>query len=153
MQYATTTRNRLAWARRLANELRSRKVGRTASAYILVTWLVVQLADIAFPLMQLPDSAMEILIVLAAAGFPVSVVLAWLFELTPHGVVVDSRDGSNADRIVANTILLVLSTLLACILAYAFVQTRTDVHEVRAPSCPIELAQSERHEPLVSDQG
>ena len=67
-------------------ELRRRRVMRVAVGYGVVAWLVVQVADAIFAPLGLPGWALTLVVVLAILGFPVSLVLAWAFEVTPGGV-------------------------------------------------------------------
>jgi adenylate cyclase len=68
------------------SELKRRHVVRVAIAYVVVAWLVLQLVNnIAAPL-HLPDWTATLVIVLLAIGFPVALLLAWAFEMTPEGV-------------------------------------------------------------------
>jgi TolB-like protein/Tfp pilus assembly protein PilF len=70
----------------LLSELRRRHVFKVAAAYGVVAWLVIQAASIAFPAFGAPDWALRVVIALAVLGFPVALVLAWAYELTPGGV-------------------------------------------------------------------
>ncbi len=70
----------------LFSELNERRVFRVAAAYAVIAWLAVQVAEVAFGAFDLPSSAMRILIVVAIVGFPVVVVLAWLYDITPGGI-------------------------------------------------------------------
>jgi adenylate cyclase len=72
-------------AMRLISELRRRKVFRVAALYAVVAWVVVQVAETTFPLLGLPEWTARLVLVLAIAGFPLAVVLAWAYELTPSG--------------------------------------------------------------------
>ncbi|MDQ3120105.1 MAG: hypothetical protein M3Q89_11150 [Verrucomicrobiota bacterium] len=67
-------------------ELKRRKVYRVAIAYAVVAWLLVQIATQVFPFLQIPDWAVRLVIMLLALGFPVALLLAWAFDLTPEGV-------------------------------------------------------------------
>ena len=68
-------------------ELRRRKVFRTAGLYIVGAWLVIQVADIFFPAWGLPETAIRYLFVAAAACFPVALVFGWFFDVTTEGIV------------------------------------------------------------------
>jgi TolB-like protein len=68
-------------------ELRRRKVFRTAGLYIVGAWLVIQVADIFFPAWGLPETAIRYLFVAAAACFPVALVFGWFFDVTADGIV------------------------------------------------------------------
>lgn len=62
-----------------------------AAAYGLVAFVVVQVADIAFPALRLPDWTLTLVVALAIIGFPLALVLAWAYDMTPEGVM---RTGS-----------------------------------------------------------
>lgn len=67
-------------------ELKRRKVFRVGAAYVVVAWLLLQLGEILFDFLQVPDWAGKLLVVFLALGLPVALFLAWAFELTPAGV-------------------------------------------------------------------
>ena len=67
-------------------ELKYRNVFRVAVAYVVVGWLIAQVADLVVDAFNLPDNFLQMVIVLLVLGFPLAVVLAWAFELTPDGV-------------------------------------------------------------------
>lgn len=67
-------------------ELRYRNVLRVAAAYVVLGWLIAQVADLVASVFKLPDWFMQMLIVLLLLGLPVALVLAWAYELTPEGV-------------------------------------------------------------------
>jgi tetratricopeptide (TPR) repeat protein len=71
----------------LFNELSRRRVYRVAVSYAIAAWAVVQVADVVFPALSLPAWTVTWIVVVAIAGFPVSLVLAWLFDITPSGLV------------------------------------------------------------------
>jgi TolB-like protein len=71
-------------------ELKRRRVFRVAVMYGIVAWLLVQVAHTTFPYLGLPAWCVTLVIVLALVGFPLAIVLAWAFEMTPEGVM---RDG------------------------------------------------------------
>jgi len=67
-------------------ELKRRNVIRVALVYIVVTWLSVQVADIMFDSFGTPEWVMKTFIGFLALGFPIAVVFAWAFEITPEGI-------------------------------------------------------------------
>jgi TolB-like protein/lipoprotein NlpI len=71
---------------RLTHELKRRRVYRVAVAYAVVAFVIWQGAEIAFPALHLPDWALTLVVVLTIVGFPIAVVLAWAFDITPEGV-------------------------------------------------------------------
>jgi adenylate cyclase len=70
----------------LFNELTRRKVFKVGAAYLVVAWLAVQAASIAFPAFDAPAWALRIFILVALLGFPISLVFAWAFDFTPDGL-------------------------------------------------------------------
>ncbi len=72
--------------RQFLAELRRRKVYRTAIVYGVVAFGVWQVADIAFPALGLPDWSLTFVVAVGILGFPIALVLAWAFQVTPDGV-------------------------------------------------------------------
>jgi len=68
------------------NELKRRNVVRVSIAYIIVAWLLIQAAGVLEPALLLPDWVDRVVTVLLLIGFPVVILFAWAFELTPNGV-------------------------------------------------------------------
>jgi len=67
-------------------ELKRRHVVRVAIAYAVAAWVLLQLASIVFPALGAPDWVLRVVIALIAFGFPIALILAWAFELTPDGI-------------------------------------------------------------------
>ena len=70
-------------------ELKRRKVIRVAIAYVIVSWIIVEVASVMFPGMLLPDWSVRLVIGLAILGFPFAMVLAWAIDVTPDGLKLD----------------------------------------------------------------
>jgi TolB-like protein/Tfp pilus assembly protein PilF len=81
--------------RRFLAELKGRGVYRVAAFYAAGSWALLQVADIFFPILGLPDWAITTFLAAAALGFPIAIVLAWIFEITPAGIV--ETDANNVD--------------------------------------------------------
>jgi adenylate cyclase len=67
----------------LIAELKRRNVFRVGVAYAIVGWLLLEVASVIFPGLHLPDWTLTFLIVLVVAGFPLALIVAWAFGLTP----------------------------------------------------------------------
>ena len=67
-------------------ELGRRHVVRVAVAYAVAAWILLQLASIVFPVFGAPDWVLKVIIALLILGFPLALLLAWAFELTPEGI-------------------------------------------------------------------
>ena len=85
-------------------ELKRRNVYKVAVAYAVVGWLLVQVATQVFPFFEIPNWAVRLIVLAIVIGFPIALVIAWAFELTPEGIKrtedidpgVDSRAKSRA---------------------------------------------------------
>ncbi len=71
----------------LFDELKRRRVFRAAALYAVVAWVLVQVGEATFEPLGLPEGSQRLLIILVGLGFPVAVLLAWIFDLTPEGIV------------------------------------------------------------------
>ncbi len=72
--------------RRFLGELQRRNVYRVAVTYTVVSWVLIQIATQVFPFFSIPNWATRIVILLLLLGFPVALILAWAFEITPEGI-------------------------------------------------------------------
>ena len=74
-------------------ELKRRNVFKVGAAYLVVAWLVVQAASIAFPTFEAPAWALRVFIFVLMLGFPMALVIAWMLQMTPEGVRVEHASG------------------------------------------------------------
>src|SRR6266705_1353395 len=103
-------------------ELKRRNVYKVAIAYAVVAWLLVQITTQVFPFFEIPNWAVRLVVLLLIIGFPVAVILAWAFELTPEGIKraedvdlsksVRRKTGRKLDFFIIAVLLLVISILL-----------------------------------------
>ena len=70
----------------ILEELRRRNVLKVGAAYAAAVWLIAQIAETVLPVFELPDALLRILFILLGLGFPVTIILAWIYDLTPQGV-------------------------------------------------------------------
>ncbi len=83
-------------------ELKRRNVVRVAVAYAVVSWLILQLTDVLMPLLALPEWVDRLVFLLLVIGFPLALIFAWAFELTPEGLKKE-KDVDRAESITQNT--------------------------------------------------
>jgi len=113
---------------RTLGELRRRHVFRVVGVYAIAAWGLLQVADVVLPALLIPSWVMTLLVVLVIAGFPLTAVLAWVYDITPEGVVrtSDSGDAPGLDRVmpmrwnwrwIDYLIIAGLLTILAFVLA------------------------------------
>ena len=110
-------------------ELKRRNVYKVAVAYGIVGWLVMQIAATVVPALHLPSTITSAVVLLTILGFPIALVLAWAFELTPEGVERTEDAAPNESTTPRTsrklTALIVLAAVLAAaLLAYNFARIR-----------------------------
>ena len=76
-------------------ELKRRHVYRVAIAYGVVAWLLIQVATQVFPFFEIPNWVVRLVVLLRVLGFPVALVIAWAFEMTPEGLKRDAEIAPN----------------------------------------------------------
>jgi TolB-like protein/Flp pilus assembly protein TadD len=67
-------------------EVQRRKVYRVAAAYIIAAGFIIQIGSAVFPAWELPNWAFRLVVVLLLAGFPIALILAWAYDVTPQGI-------------------------------------------------------------------
>src|SRR5438477_11813649 len=67
-------------------EVKRRNVYKVAIAYGAVAWLLTEIATQVFPFFEIPNWVVRLVVLVVIAGFPIAVVAAWVFELTPEGL-------------------------------------------------------------------
>jgi len=108
----------------ILTELKRRNVYRAAVAYGVVAWFLTQLTTQVFPFFEIPNSAVRFVVIALGVGFPIAMLLSWLYELTPEGIVrtedldpVQARSARRAtgrilDFIIIGALLLVIAMLI-----------------------------------------
>jgi TolB-like protein/Tfp pilus assembly protein PilF len=105
-------------------ELKRRNVYRAAVAYGVVAWFLTQLTTQVFPFFEIPNSAVRFVVIALVVGFPIAMLLSWLYELTPEGIVrtedldpaqarsLQRATGRILDFIIIGVLLLVIAMLI-----------------------------------------
>jgi tetratricopeptide (TPR) repeat protein len=75
---------------KLIKELRRREVFRTAGLYVGIAWIAVEVSSVLFDAFAAPDWALQAVIIIAIIGLPVTIVLAWVFDITEKGIEVQA---------------------------------------------------------------
>jgi TolB-like protein/Tfp pilus assembly protein PilF len=101
--------------------------------YIVVGWLILQVADIVVPALRLPDWTITLLLVLLALFFPLALVLAWVFELTPEGLQRQSKldaagvvASPSRSRIFDRALIALLAVAVGLLLVERGIQQQDD---------------------------
>jgi TolB-like protein/Flp pilus assembly protein TadD len=111
-------------------ELKRRNVYKVAVAYAVVSWLVLQAASLLFVTFEAPPWAMKVFVVAVALGFPIALVLAWAFELTPEGIK-RTEDVAPNESITRRTgrkltaVMIVVAVVASALFAWQFLRPKT----------------------------
>lgn len=114
--------------RRFLAELKGRGVYRVAAFYAAGSWALLQVADIFFPILGFPDWAITGVLAAAALGFPVAIALAWVFEITPAGIVETDATEVDFGRLrlsAARLVELALLVALVCLVGFLYLDRLT----------------------------
>ncbi|MCZ6716353.1 MAG: adenylyl cyclase, partial [Gammaproteobacteria bacterium] len=113
-------------------ELMRRNVARVALVYVIVAWVTMQVVDVMFPALHVPDWAISITAALILIGFPFALIFAWAFEITPEGIKRE-KDVDRSDSITTHTgrkldfmIIGALVIAVAFLLVDKFILTGSD---------------------------
>ena len=105
-------------------EVKRRKVYRVAAAYIIAAGGIIQLASAAFPAWELPNWALRLVIVLLLVGFPIALILAWAFDVTPQGIRATPNVAVPRTNRRRNIIMLVATGVIVSAIAGFFLLPR-----------------------------
>jgi TolB-like protein/Tfp pilus assembly protein PilF len=112
-------------------ELKRRRVYSVAVAYVVVAWLLIQVATQVLPFFDIPNWVVRLVVLLTIVGFPVSLVCAWAFEMTPEGIKlegdVDRRIPRNGRKITA--LIVVFAAAAAGLMVFRFSHSQQGIKE------------------------
>lgn len=112
-------------------ELRRRRVCRTITTYSLALWLVCQIVDVVSAPLGLPVWTLKFIIVIGLIGFPIALILSWLFQVTNEGVVPDASSATHAaprrpTEWAVDCTLLLAAMIISVQLATGFLSATAD---------------------------
>jgi TolB-like protein/Flp pilus assembly protein TadD len=88
-------------------EVQRRKVYRVAAAYIIAAGFIIQIGSAVFPAWELPNWAFRLVVVLLLIGFPIALILAWAYDVTPQGIRVTREPATSRSHRRRNLIMLI----------------------------------------------
>jgi len=111
---------------RFFQELKRRNVYRAATVYAITSWIIIEVADTVFPHLGLPEWLVTAIIVFILMGFPVVLVLSWIYEMGPKGIIRTDSEEAEENLLSAGkkkpftstTAIVVLSMLLVAQFVY-----------------------------------
>ncbi len=101
-------------------ELKRRNVIRVAAIYVIVSWLLMQIGDVMFPALLLPDWTSRMLVAFLILGLPVALIFAWAYEITPEGVkrTSDVDPGESVTDVTGRKINFAIIAVLAAAVVF-----------------------------------
>src|SRR4051812_18865515 len=110
-------------------EVRRRKVYRVAAAYIIAAGGGIQLASAAFPAWELPNWALRLVIVALLMGFPIALILSWVYDITAQGVRATPASPMPGSHRRRNIVMLVVTGVVISAAAGFFLLPRVSAHK------------------------
>ena len=115
------------------SELKRRNVFRVGAAYLVVAWLLVQVVDTLGDLFAMPEAFGRGVVILLVIGFPVALIVSWVFELTPSGI----KTQDEADQSGTHTSSTKLNAVIICGLALALAFVVLDAYVLEDSVAPV----------------
>ena len=137
-------------------ELKRRNVYKVAVGYAVVGWLLIQVATQVFPFLEIPNWMIRLVILLTAFGFPVALIIAWAFELTPEGI--KRTEDADAARQHSRGVVWIVVILIAAALSLGLFflgryTARTATPQLSGPAVAVNPQKSIAVLPLVNTSG
>ena len=88
-------------------ELKRRKVFRVTSTYAVVAWVIMQIGEVVFPALRLPEWVLSTVVILLLIGFPIVIIFAWIFDATPDGIKITkpkSSQKASPSKVLTNNV-------------------------------------------------
>src|SRR5438874_10463451 len=123
-------------------KLKRRSVNSVDVAYVVVAWLLIQVATQVFPFFGIPNWIVRLVVLLAIIGFPIAVVCAWAFEVTPEGIKLE-RD---VDRRITRTtgrkltaLVVIVAVLAAGVTVFRVQHLQQATKAAKQPPLPVAI--------------
>jgi len=140
--------------RNFFSELKRRNVYKVAVAYLVASWLLIQIATQVFPFFEIPNWAVRLVVLILILGFPAALIFSWAFEITPEGIKRESEiaSGKSATRKTGRKLVgltVVLAVIAGSLLVFQLVRPRAEPQnsvatqpsrEAKAPISPRSVA-------------
>ena len=125
-------------------ELKRRNVYKVAVAYAVVAWLLIQVATQVFPFFEIPNWAVQLVVLVLVIGFPIATVLSWAFEMTPEGI----KREAEVDRAKSiprkagrklTALVVLLAALAAGLMVFRFLRSQPALEKEKPTSLAAEI--------------
>ena len=118
-------------SRNFFSELKRRNVYKVAVAYLVASWLLIQIATQVFPFFEIPNWAVRLVVLILILGFPAALIFSWAFEITPEGIKRESEIESDKSitrktgrKLVGFTV--VLAVIAASLFVFQLVRPKAE---------------------------
>src|SRR5258708_40007511 len=111
-------------------EVRRRKVYRVAAAYIIAAGFIIQIGSAVFPAWELPNWTLRFVVVLLLIGFPIALILAWAYDVTPQGIRATPTTTAPGTHRRRNLIMLIATGVVLSAAAGFFLLPRASAHKI-----------------------
>jgi len=123
-------------ARSFFSELKRRRVYSVAVAYVIVAWLLIQVATQVFPFFNIPNWIVRLVVLLTIVGFPIAVVCAWAFEMTAEGIKlerdIDRRITRKTGRKLT-ALIVIVAAVAAGVTVFRFLHSQQGIEAAKQP--------------------
>jgi len=111
-------------------EVQRRKVYRVAVAYIIAAGFIIQIGSAVFPAWELPNWTFRLVVVLLLVGFPIALILAWAYDVTPQGIRAPPAPTTSRPRLRRNLIMLIGTGVIISVAAGFFLLPRVSARRI-----------------------
>jgi TolB-like protein/Tfp pilus assembly protein PilF len=122
--------------RSFSAELKRRRVYSVTVAYVVVAWLLIQVATQVFPFFDIPHWVVRLIVLLTIIGFPIAAVCSWAFEMTPEGI---KLEGDIDRRITRKTgrkltaLIVIVAAVAAGVTVFRFLHSQQGIEAAKQP--------------------
>jgi TolB-like protein/Tfp pilus assembly protein PilF len=129
-------------ARSFFTELKRRRVYSVAVAYVVVAWLLIQIATQVFPFFGIPNWVVRLVVLLSILGFPIAVVCAWAFEMTPDGIKFEGDVDRRITRKIGRkltALIIIVAAAAAGLMIFRFLQSQQSIKAAKQPRLAVAI--------------
>src|SRR5205823_3511760 len=129
-------------ARTFFTALKRRRVNSVAVAYVVVAWLLIQVATQVFPFFNIPNWIVRLVVLLAIVGFPIAVVCAWALEMTAEGI---KLEGDIDRRITRKTgrkltaLIVIVAAMAAGVTVFRVLHSQQGIEAAKQPPLAVAI--------------
>src|SRR5437868_13186286 len=123
-------------------ELKRRRVYSVAVAYVVVAWLLIQVATQVFPFFNIPTWIVRLVVLLTIVGFPIAVVCAWAFDMTPEGIKLEGDVDRKVTRKTGRkltALVIIIAAVAAGVTVFRFLHSQQVIEAAKQPPLAVAI--------------